>query len=108
MASFKKRVHHVKGDLSYIRKSFVLTEIAEPSNSIAVNYYSILNDESSSAKTNDEKEIFLIKTGATGVPKFEVMSLHSRSPEARTAPIQRGSGASPGKIHIRMCLDVFS
>ena len=53
----------------------MLTEITEPLNSNAVNYYSILNDGSRRAKTTDEKEIFLIKTGATGAPKFEVMSL---------------------------------
>jgi hypothetical protein len=52
-----------------------VTEITEPLNSNAVNYYSILDDGSSSAKTADEKEIFLIKTGATGAPKFEVMRL---------------------------------
>lgn len=87
MVSFKQHVHHVdlgssynsdklgKEIVSYISKIIVLTEITEPLNSNAMNYYSILNDGSSSAKTMDEKEIFLIKTGATGTPKFEVMSL---------------------------------
>ena len=52
-----------------------MTEITEPLNNNAINYYSILNDGSSSAKTTDEKEIFLITTAAKGTPKFEVMSL---------------------------------
>jgi hypothetical protein len=59
MASFEERVHHVdlgasynsdksaKEIVSYISKSFVLTEITEPLNSNAVNYYIILNDGSS-------------------------------------------------------------
>ena len=87
MLSFEKSVHHVdlgssynsdraaKEIVSYISKSIVMTEITEPLNNNAINYYSILNDGSSSAKTTDEKEIFLIKTAAKGTPKFEVMSL---------------------------------
>ena len=34
-----------------------------------------MNDGSSSAKTMDEKELFLIKTAPSGIPKFSVMSL---------------------------------
>ena len=38
-------------------------------------YYSIMNDGSSSAKTLDEKELFLIKTTSEGIPKFSIMLL---------------------------------
>ena len=34
-----------------------------------------MNDGSSSAKTLDEKELFLIKTTSEGIPKFSIMSL---------------------------------
>ena len=34
-----------------------------------------MNDGSSSAKTMDEKELFLIKTAPSGTPKFSIMSL---------------------------------
>ena len=109
MVSFEERVHQVdmgssynsdksaKEIVSYLSKSIVLTEITEPLNSNAVNYYSVLNDGSSSAKTNDEKEIFLIKTGATGVPKFEVMSLEE--PESCNAEgLQKALTAATGRM----------
>ena len=82
MLSFEKSVHHVdlgssynsdraaKQIISYISKSIVMTEITEPLNNNAINYYSILNDGSSSAKTTHEKEIFLIKTAAKETPKL--------------------------------------
>jgi hypothetical protein len=41
---------------------------------IIINFL-IINDESSSAKTKDEKELFFMKTVAEGYPKFTVMSL---------------------------------
>ena len=34
-----------------------------------------MNDGSGSAKTMDEKELFLMKTAAEGYPKYTVMSL---------------------------------
>ena len=34
-----------------------------------------MNDGSSSAKTMDEKDLFLIKTAPSGIPKFSIMSL---------------------------------
>ena len=34
-----------------------------------------MNDGSSSTKTMDEKELFLIKTAPSGIPKFSIMSL---------------------------------
>ena len=38
-------------------------------------YYSVLNDGSSSAKTNDEKEVFLIRTDPKGKPEVSLISL---------------------------------
>ena len=49
--------------------------ITEPLNNGETNYYSVMNDGSGSAKTMDEKELFLIKTAPSGIPKFSVMSL---------------------------------
>ena len=49
--------------------------ITEPLNNGETNYYSVMNDGSSSAKTMDEKELFKIKTAPSGIPKFSFMSL---------------------------------
>ena len=82
IAKFEKDIHKVDlGDsytsdtscaemVKYLSKSAVIKEITEPINNNQVNYYSIMNDGSSSAKTMDKKELFLIKTAAAGVPKF--------------------------------------
>ena len=59
----------------YLSKSNLIKNIREPVNSNAVKYYSVMNDGSSSAKTMDEKELFLMKTAAEGYPKYTVMSL---------------------------------
>ena len=39
------------------------------------HYYGIMNDGSSSAKTMNGRELFLIKTAAAGVPRYSVFSL---------------------------------
>ena len=50
-------------------------------------YYSVLFDGSSNGKTNNEKELFLIKTCKKGKPTFNVMSLvevkHSSAPSLK-------------------------
>ncbi|XP_071958585.1 uncharacterized protein [Antedon mediterranea] len=91
MAEFEKKYHGVDlgtgyiNDKScreivfYISESLKLEKITEPLNNNKANYYSILNDGSSSAKTMDEKELFLIKTAAFGVPTFNVMTLEEPS-----------------------------
>ena len=61
--------------VKYLSKSTLLTNITEPLNENRISYYGVMNDGSSSTKTMDEKELFVIKTAATGVPKFSVMSL---------------------------------
>ena len=59
----------------YLSKSSLLTKIANPLNENIINYYAIMNDGSSSAKTMDEKELFVIKTADTRIPKCSVLSL---------------------------------
>ena len=61
--------------ISYLSKSSRIKTITEPLNSGENRYYSIMNDGSSSAKTMDEKELFLMKTAGTGKPTFSLMSL---------------------------------
>ena len=60
--------------VKYISKSIKIKRI-EPLNNGEGHYYSVMNDGSSSAKTMDEKELFLIKTAFSGAPKFSIMSL---------------------------------
>ena len=59
----------------YLSKSNLIKNISEPINSNTVKYYSIMNDGSSSAKTMDEKELFVMKTASTGTPTFTVIDL---------------------------------
>ena len=61
--------------ITYLAKSFRQESITEPLNKGIIRYYSVMNDGSSSAKTHDEKELFLMKTAADGIPKFSIMSL---------------------------------
>ena len=60
-------------------------EVTEPLNNGKIRYYSVMNDGSSSAKTLNEKELFLIKTASDGIPKFSMMSLEE--PEDANAEI---------------------
>ena len=50
-------------------------KITNPLNEDELMYYFVLFDGSSNAKTNNEKEMFLIKTCEKGKPTFNVMSL---------------------------------
>lgn len=59
----------------YLSKSNLMKNITEPVNSHVIKYYSVINDGSSSAKTMDEKELFVMKSAPEGIPKFTVMSL---------------------------------
>ena len=70
LAHFEKTYHEVDlGDsyvsdtacaemVKYISKSMKVKNITEPLNIGETNYYSVMNDASSSAKTMDEKELF--------------------------------------------------
>ena len=53
--------------VDYLAKSIRIKSITEPLNSGTIRYYSVMNDGSSSSKTMDEKELFLMKTARTGL-----------------------------------------
>ena len=86
-ANFEKDVHNVDLGNSYLTdtscsemlhflsKSIVKNNITKPLNDGTIHYYSVHNDGSSSAKTMDEKELFIIKTARKGEVKFSIMSL---------------------------------
>ena len=52
--------------VNYLAKSIRIKSVTDPINSGKIRYYSIMNDGSSSSKTMDEKELFLIKTARSG------------------------------------------
>ena len=52
--------------MNYLTKSSRIKSITEPLNSGTIRYYSVMNDGSSSAKTMDEKELFLMKSAQSG------------------------------------------
>ena len=53
----------------------VQENITEPLNNKERLYYSLLFEGSSNAKTNDEKELYVIKTCDGGTPRFDVFAL---------------------------------
>ena len=61
--------------LVHLSKSLLQRNFIDPLNTGARLYFSLLYDGSSSAKTNDEKELYLIKTCDKGRPAFDVLSL---------------------------------
>ena len=61
--------------VKYLALSARQQKITEPLNTDQLHYYSVSYDGSSSAKTMDEKELFLIKTCKNGKPCIDVMSL---------------------------------
>ena len=84
LTKFSRDVLNVNLETGYLSdtqevKLFVikvkLDNITNPINDGLIKYYSIMSDGSSSAKTMDEKELFLMKTASTGIPKFSVISL---------------------------------
>ena len=61
--------------LTYLSRLIITNNITKPLNDGTIPYYSIHNDSSSSAKTMDKKELFIIKTAHKGEFKFNIMSL---------------------------------
>ena len=61
--------------LTYLSGSITTNNITKPLNDGTIWYYSIHNDSSSSVKTMDKKELFIIKTAHKGEVKFNVISL---------------------------------
>ena len=86
-AQFEKNVHGVDIGNTYLTQhaaKFMTTciakeirndEVTQPLNSGERRYFSLFYDGSSSAKTMDEKEVYVIKTCKNGKPNFQVMSL---------------------------------
>ena len=60
---------------SCIAKEIRYNEVTHPFNSGERRYFSLFYDGSRSAKTMDEKEVYVIKTCKSGKPNFQVMSL---------------------------------
>ena len=65
------------------------------------NYYSIHNDESSSAKTMDEKELFIMKIAHKYEVKFHAMSLE-KPDEANTEGLKAALETSIMKLAINI------
>ena len=61
--------------LFYLSKSIVLDNIMKPLNDVTIQCYSVHNEGSSSAKTMDEKELFIMKTAHKVEVKFCTVSL---------------------------------
>ena len=59
----------------FLSKSIVAQNITDPLNSESRIYFSLLFDGSSSAKTMDEKELYVIKTCDNGKARFDVLAL---------------------------------
>ena len=87
IANFEKQIHNVdlgqsyltdtscRDMLFYLSKSIVLENITKPLNDGPIRYYSIHNNRSSTAKTMDKKELFIMKTTHKGEVKFHAMRL---------------------------------
>ena len=69
--------------LQFLSKSIVKNNITKLLNDETIRYFRIHNDGSSSAKTMDEKQLFIIKTAHKVEVKFSVMSL--KEPEEANA-----------------------
>ena len=59
----------------FLSNSLLRENVVKPLNEGRRLYFSLLYDGSSSAKTNDEKELYVIKTCNKGKPQFDVLSL---------------------------------
>ena len=59
----------------FLSNSLLKYNVVKPLNDKRQLYFSLLYDGSSSAKTNDEKKLYVIKTCKNGSPKFDILSL---------------------------------
>ena len=59
----------------YLIQSLMLKKVTKPINGSEIQYHSVLNDRSSSAKTMYENELFLVTPAPTGVPNLSVLSV---------------------------------
>ena len=87
MVKFGKEVHKVDVGTGYLStnaaqemvmllsKSIITENITDPLNSVSRIYFSLLFDGSLSAKTRDEKDLYIIKTCDNGKARFDVLAL---------------------------------
>ena len=87
LAHFEKDYHNVQLGSGYLSKDaaqeilqYISNSILEEKVTLLLNsgkccYFSLLFGGSSSAKTMDEKEVYVIKTCANGIPQFEVLEI---------------------------------
>jgi len=86
-ASFEKTSHNVdignsylsekdgRSMVMYLSATILEERVTRPLNEGRKHYFSLMYDGSSSAKTNDEKEVYVIKTCFKGEPQFDVLAL---------------------------------
>ena len=91
LAHFEKDYHNVQLGSGYLSKDaaqeilqYTSNSILEENVTLSLNsgkhcYFSLLFDGSSSAKAMDEKEVYVVKTCANGIPQFEVLALEQPS-----------------------------
>ncbi len=87
--------------ISFVGRSIQIKSITEPINSGEIRYYSIFNDGSCSAKTMNEKELFLMKSASTGTPSSSVMSLEEPQ-ETNAQGLKEAMDNSIKKMEIEM------
>ena len=109
--NFEKNIHKVDLGCSYLddkagaeiteflSRSILLKNITEPLNSDTIHYYSVMFDGSSSPKTLDEKELFVLKYCASGVPSYNIMSLEEQD-EANAEGLESAMKSSFGKLKL--------
>ena len=90
-----------------------MQKITNPLNDDELMYYSVLFNGSNNAKTNNEKELFLIKTCEKRKPNFNVMSLEEVK-DSTVPGLKANLEESIGKLsftfdqkskEVRMCSD---
>ena len=112
-AKFEKDVHEVnlgssflndtdcREMLQYLTKSIISSNITTPLSDGLVRYCSVHNNGSSSAKTTDEKELYIMKTAHKVVAKFHVMSLEEPD-EANAEGLEAGLENSIMKLGLNI------
>ena len=110
-AKFEQNIHKVDLGSSYLddkagaeiteflSRSILLKNITEPLNPDTIHYYSVMFDGSSSMKTLDEKELFVMKYCAGGVPSHNIMS-REEPDEANAKGLESATKSSFDKLKL--------
>ena len=61
--------------IQYLSCNIISTSIINPVSDGTIRYYSIHNVGSSSAKTMDKEELYILKTAHNGKVKFHIMTM---------------------------------